>query len=99
MANPGRDDVAYEHIDKVTLRTFGGNDLIQVDDNAVETLIEMGFGDDLINVATVSTFVDEFGVEVVDREPLVAGVNGHNRGYMTAKVDRLGHLVGHQELL
>ncbi|MGA9596012.1 MAG: bifunctional 3,4-dihydroxy-2-butanone-4-phosphate synthase/GTP cyclohydrolase II [Acidimicrobiia bacterium] len=40
----------------------------------------------------------EFGVEVVDREPLVAGVNGDNKEYMTAKVDRLGHLVGHQEL-
>ena len=40
----------------------------------------------------------EFGVEVADREPLVAGVNGDNKEYMTAKVDRLGHLVGHQEL-
>jgi 3,4-dihydroxy 2-butanone 4-phosphate synthase/GTP cyclohydrolase II len=39
-----------------------------------------------------------FGVEVVDREPLVAGVNGDNKGYMTAKVDRLGHLLAPQEL-
>jgi 3,4-dihydroxy 2-butanone 4-phosphate synthase/GTP cyclohydrolase II len=38
-----------------------------------------------------------FGVDVHDREPLVAGLNGDNRAYMAAKVDRLGHLVGHQE--
>ena len=42
--------------------------------------------------------LQELGVEVSDREPLVAGVNGDNRAYMTAKVDRLGHLVGHGEI-
>jgi len=40
----------------------------------------------------------KFAVDVVEREPLVAGVNGHNKAYMAAKVDRLGHLVGRQEI-
>ncbi len=40
----------------------------------------------------------ELGIDVVDREPLVAGVNGHNRKYLAAKADRLGHLVGHEEI-
>lgn len=39
-----------------------------------------------------------FGVDVLDREPLVAGLNGDNKAYIAAKVDRLGHLVGHQEI-
>ena len=35
----------------------------------------------------------DLGVEVIAREPLVAGLNGDNKAYMAAKVDRLGHLV------
>ncbi|MCP3996164.1 MAG: bifunctional 3,4-dihydroxy-2-butanone-4-phosphate synthase/GTP cyclohydrolase II [bacterium] len=41
--------------------------------------------------------LEDLGVQVVDREPLVAGLNGDNEAYMAAKVDRLGHLVGHAE--
>ena len=42
--------------------------------------------------------LEHLGIEVAGRESLVAGVNGDNRAYMTAKVDRLGHLVGHSEI-
>jgi Ca2+-binding RTX toxin-like protein len=73
--DPGADRVAYRHMDLVTLRTHGGDDFIQVDDNAVETVIEMGAGNDLINIATVTTFIDEFGVEVVDPESTTAGTS------------------------
>jgi 3,4-dihydroxy 2-butanone 4-phosphate synthase/GTP cyclohydrolase II len=41
--------------------------------------------------------LQDLGVEVVGREPLVAGLNGDNEAYMAAKADRLGHLVGHAE--
>jgi 3,4-dihydroxy 2-butanone 4-phosphate synthase/GTP cyclohydrolase II len=39
--------------------------------------------------------LERFGVEIQERVPLVAGLNGHNEAYMAAKVGRLGHLVGH----
>ncbi|MDJ0663659.1 MAG: bifunctional 3,4-dihydroxy-2-butanone-4-phosphate synthase/GTP cyclohydrolase II [Acidimicrobiia bacterium] len=42
--------------------------------------------------------IERLGIEVAGREALVAGVNGDNKAYMTAKVDRLGHLVGHTEI-
>ncbi len=42
--------------------------------------------------------LQELGVDVIAREPLVAGLNGDNKAYMAAKVDRLGHLVGHAEM-
>jgi 3,4-dihydroxy 2-butanone 4-phosphate synthase/GTP cyclohydrolase II len=42
--------------------------------------------------------LERLGIEVSGREPLVAGLNGENRAYMAAKVDRLGHLVGHAEI-
>ena len=42
--------------------------------------------------------LQELGVAVTKRDPLVEGLNGDNKAYMTAKVDRLGHMVGHAEL-
>ncbi len=39
----------------------------------------------------------ELGVEVSERVPLIAGLNGDNQAYMAAKADRLGHLVGHSD--
>jgi 3,4-dihydroxy 2-butanone 4-phosphate synthase/GTP cyclohydrolase II len=42
--------------------------------------------------------LQRYGIAVSGREPLVVGINGDNRAYMTAKVDRLGHLVGHTEI-
>jgi len=37
--------------------------------------------------------LNELGIEVSSREPLVVGLNGDNEAYMAAKVNRLGHLV------
>src|SRR5262249_45959972 len=42
------------------------DDVVLVDDNAIETEISLGDGNDRIDVATVKTFIDEFGVEVVN---------------------------------
>lgn len=42
--------------------------------------------------------LEDLGIEVAGREPLVAGLNGDNQAYMATKVDRLGHLVGHAEI-
>lgn len=44
------------------------------------------------------TALEELGIEVAGREPLVVGLNGDNEAYMAAKIDRLGHLVGHREI-
>jgi 3,4-dihydroxy 2-butanone 4-phosphate synthase / GTP cyclohydrolase II len=42
--------------------------------------------------------LQRLGVDVAERVPLVAGVNGHNRSYMAAKANRLGHMVGEEEI-
>jgi len=42
--------------------------------------------------------LETYGVNVEGREALVVGLNGDNRKYMAAKVDRLGHIVGHSDL-
>jgi len=42
--------------------------------------------------------LESHGVRVQGREELVVGVNGDNKAYMAAKVDRLGHIVGHSHL-
>jgi 3,4-dihydroxy 2-butanone 4-phosphate synthase/GTP cyclohydrolase II len=44
------------------------------------------------------TALEELGVEVQDRVPLIAGLNGDNEAYMAAKADRLGHLVEHSDI-
>lgn len=36
----------------------------------------------------------EHGIDVVGRVPLVASINSHNEGYLRAKRERAGHLVG-----
>lgn len=33
------------------------------------------------------------GIEVVQRVPLVVGVNAHNQDYLTVKQDKMGHLI------
>lgn len=42
--------------------------------------------------------LETYGVRVEGREALVVGLNGDNKDYMAAKVDRLGHIVGHSDL-
>jgi 3,4-dihydroxy 2-butanone 4-phosphate synthase/GTP cyclohydrolase II len=37
--------------------------------------------------------LDGFGLEIVERVPIPPSVNEHNRGYLKAKRDKLGHLL------
>jgi 3,4-dihydroxy 2-butanone 4-phosphate synthase/GTP cyclohydrolase II len=39
--------------------------------------------------------LDAYGLEIVERIPLVAGANEENRQYLATKRDKLGHLIGH----
>jgi len=39
-----------------------------------------------------------YGIDVVNREPLVVGVGDSNRSYLETKVDRMGHSIDRQEL-
>ena len=39
-----------------------------------------------------------YGIDVVNREPLVVGVGESNRSYLETKVDRMGHSIDKQEL-
>ncbi len=40
----------------------------------------------------------DFGIEVLDRKPLIGTVNEHNRNYLTTKSERAGHLLGLEPL-
>src|SRR5262249_50165399 len=79
--NPGREDVNYRQMDRVTIRTLDGNDNVYVDDTAVATVIETGLGDDNITVGTVPQILDignknlEYpdGVPVADKENMTKG--------------------------
>ena len=75
LDNPLRDTVNYVRLDKLVVESFGGDDIFQVDDNAVETVIHMGDGDDRITIATVATTPDEFGVPVVNFEQTTRGTS------------------------
>lgn len=37
--------------------------------------------------------VEANGVQVVERVPLISGLNPHNEGYMQTKTDKMGHLL------
>lgn len=37
--------------------------------------------------------VEAMGVQVVERVPLISGLNPHNEGYMQTKTDKMGHLL------
>jgi len=39
-----------------------------------------------------------YGIDVVNREPLVVGVGDSNRSYLETKVDRMGHSIDKQDL-
>ena len=42
--------------------------------------------------------LQDLGIEVQDRSPLVVGVSEHNRGYLTTKVEKMGHLIDDEKL-
>jgi 3,4-dihydroxy 2-butanone 4-phosphate synthase/GTP cyclohydrolase II len=64
--------------------------------NAAQMLADLGVGSIrlLTNNPAKLTGLDGFGVEVLDRTPLPVVVTEHNRRYLTAKRDRLGHQIG-----
>lgn len=39
-------------------------------------------------------YLNEIGIEVVERVPLLVGVNPHNEAYLNTKKERMGHLIG-----
>jgi 3,4-dihydroxy 2-butanone 4-phosphate synthase/GTP cyclohydrolase II len=39
--------------------------------------------------------LDGYGLEIVERVPLIADTNDHNRSYLEVKRDKLGHLFAH----
>ena len=39
-----------------------------------------------------------YGIDVVNREPLVVGVGESNRSYLETKVERMGHSIDKQDL-
>ncbi|KGJ73293.1 GTP cyclohydrolase [Cryobacterium roopkundense] len=43
--------------------------------------------------------LEEHGVTVTERMPLVVGIGAHNVGYLLAKRDRMGHHINEQDLL
>ena len=47
----------------------------------------------LTNNPAKSSGIEQNGLRVVERVPLVAGENDHNRSYLRAKVLKLGHLI------
>lgn len=38
-------------------------------------------------------YLTDIGIEVVERVPLLVGVNDFNKGYLTTKKDKMGHLI------
>ncbi len=40
----------------------------------------------------------KFGIEVVERMPLVVGINEGNRGYIETKIERMGHQISDETL-
>jgi 3,4-dihydroxy 2-butanone 4-phosphate synthase/GTP cyclohydrolase II len=64
--------------------------------NAAQMLVDLGVRSIrvLTNNPAKMTGLDGFGVEVLDRVPLPVIVTEHNRRYLAAKRDRLGHQIG-----
>ncbi|MGH3378454.1 MAG: bifunctional 3,4-dihydroxy-2-butanone-4-phosphate synthase/GTP cyclohydrolase II [Actinoallomurus sp.] len=64
--------------------------------NAAQMLSDLGVGSIrlLTNNPAKLEGLDGFGVDVLGRTPLPVVVTEHNRRYLTAKRDRLGHQIG-----
>jgi len=43
--------------------------------------------------------LEEHGITVTERVPLVVGIGAHNVGYLLAKRDRMGHYINEQDIL
>ena len=83
ITNPDREDVAYRQVERLSIYGLRGNDEFRSDDNAVETAIFMGKGDDSIVIGTVPLVPDtgnkniEFpdGVPIADTSNMTNGVS------------------------
>ena len=47
----------------------------------------------MTNNPTKRAAIEGYGLSIVERVPLVAGVNDHNRGYLRTKVEKMGHIM------
>lgn len=39
------------------------------------------------------TYLQELGIDIVERVPLIVGVNGHNSDYLAVKAEKMGHFI------
>ena len=47
----------------------------------------------MTNNPTKRAAIEGYGLSIVERVPLVAGENDHNRGYLRTKVEKMGHIM------
>lgn len=47
----------------------------------------------LTNNPTKRAAIEGYGLSIVERVPLVAGLNEHNRDYLRTKVEKMGHII------
>ncbi|MEW6156754.1 MAG: Ig-like domain-containing protein, partial [Verrucomicrobiota bacterium] len=79
--NPAREDVNFNEVERLTVRTLGGNDTIISNDTAVDTIIEMGAGGDSITIGEVPTIPDRgnadfnnlAGIPIADTKHMSSG--------------------------
>ncbi|MFT5524412.1 MAG: Ca2+-binding RTX toxin-like protein, partial [Pirellulaceae bacterium] len=81
FGHPLADLIRHENVERVTINTQTGNDSVYSDDNAVQTIINLGPGSDSLIVGTVPQILDvdnrtfEFplGVPIADRDNMTNG--------------------------
>ncbi|MCR9294179.1 MAG: dockerin type I domain-containing protein [bacterium] len=89
------ESVVFTGVDRLQLHTLGGNDSVLSDDTAVQTLIDLGQGDDEITIGTVPLIPDpsnptlEFpeGIPVADTDNMTNGVSNQTIVYGQAGDD------------
>lgn len=47
----------------------------------------------LTNNPNKVNYLTDLGIKVIERVPLVVGVNAHNMGYLQTKRDKMGHII------
>lgn len=47
----------------------------------------------LTNNPNKLTYLKELGIEVIERVPLIVGVNAHNQDYLSVKSQKMGHFI------
>lgn len=40
-------------------------------------------------------YLQQLGFDIIERVPLIVGINEHNEGYLETKRDRMGHILAH----